>query len=498
VVVTGYDDGFSGRNFRTRKYFGEAGYELWTSSFSSTTPNSHDTGLAVAFGTGGHVFVTGATGNTSQTIKYNGLTGDEIWSVPSNLPEGQWAAIAVDAAGNPAVVGSSRDALGTYDIRTVKYNGTTGAQIWNSAFNGSKNAADFGAAIAIDADGNVIVTGTSFDNVGGRNIRTIKYDGTTGAEIWSHVYIGPSGFDFGLQVGVGPDNTVYVVGILDQYSSQEVALVQKLSAVGAPGAPIILGATPGYGQFSLSFSPPDSNGGAAVTQYNATCTASGQPTLANSAAASPILVTAATVGVAYACTITATNSGGTGSPSFSVAASALAPAVEPGFTGALSRKSHGGTPFDLVLSSVATNPTTEPRLGPSHNVVFVFDRPVTAGTATVTAGTATAGTPTFSGNEMTVPLTDVANQQYVTVTVTGVNSADGGTGGSASIRIGYLAGDVNQNRAVTLSDLGQVNAQIAQPVTAANYLKDVNASGTLSLADKGVTNTQLTKVLPAP
>ena len=51
---------------------------------------------------------------------------------------------------------------------------------------------------------------------------------------------------------------------------------------------------------------------------------------------------------------------------------------------------------------------------------------------------------------------------------------------------------------MTLSDLGQVNAQIAQFVTGANYLKDVNASGTLSLADKGITNTQLTRALPAP
>ena len=53
-----------------------------------------------------------------------------------------------------------------------------------------------------------------------------------------------------------------------------------------------------------------------------------------------------------------------------------------------------------------------------------------------------------------------------------------------SIRVGFLAGDVNQNRVVTLGDLGLVNAQVAQPVTAANYLKDVNASGTLTLADK--------------
>jgi hypothetical protein len=57
---------------------------------------------------------------------------------------------------------------------------------------------------------------------------------------------------------------------------------------------------------------------------------------------------------------------------------------------------------------------------------------------------------------------------------------------------------VNQNRVVSLTDLGLVNAQLAQTVSAANYLKDVNASGTLTLTDKAITNTNLTKALPVP
>jgi hypothetical protein len=147
---------------------------------------------------------------------------------------------------------------------------------------------------------------------------------------------------------------------------------------------------------------------------------------------------------------------------------------------------------------LVTNPTTEPRQGPAHTIVFTFDRAVAAGDATVTEGAATAGAPTFNGSEMIIPLTGVTNQQYVTVAVSNVAAADGGTGGSGSIRVGFLLGDVNQNRVVTLGDLGLVNAQLAQPVTAANYLKDVNASGTLTLGDKGITNANLTKALPPP
>ena len=171
----------------------------------------------------------------------------------------------------------------------------------------------------------------------------------------------------------------------------------------------------------------------------------------------------------------------------------------PTLQAAASRKVHGAAGiFDLSLSLVPTNPGTEPRQGPAATVVLTFNKPLTGATVAVTEGTATAGAPTFSGNAVVVNLTGVADQQYVTVSLTNVASADGGTGGSGSVRIGFLTGDVSQGRVVTLADSGALNAQLSQPVTAANYLMDVNASGTLTLADKGITSANLTKALPAP
>jgi hypothetical protein len=143
------------------------------------------------------------------------------------------------------------------------------------------------------------------------------------------------------------------------------------------------------------------------------------------------------------------------------------------FASAVSRKVHGaaGT-FDLPLGSVLTNPTTEPRTGPTQTIVLTFDKAISAATATISEGVATAAAPTFSGNDVIVALTGVNNQQYVTVALSNVASSDGGTGGSGVVRIGFLAGDVNQNRVVTVADLGLVNAQLAQTVTATNHLKD--------------------------
>jgi hypothetical protein len=97
-----------------------------------------------------------------------------------------------------------------------------------------------------------------------------------------------------------------------------------------------------------------------------------------------------------------------------------------------------------------------------------------------------------------VNLSGVTNKQYVTVALSNVVSADGGTGGTGSVRVGFLVGDANQNRVVSISDLLQVNAALAHLVTASNYLKDINASGTLTVADIIIANANLAKALPAP
>lgn len=89
-----------------------------------------------------------------------------------------------------------------------------------------------------------------------------------------------------------------------------------------PGAPTITSVTAGNAQVLVTFSAPASNGGAAITNYTATCTGLASSGSA-SGATSPITVTGLINGVAYTCTVTATNSVGN-SP-----ASAASTAVTP-------------------------------------------------------------------------------------------------------------------------------------------------------------------------
>ena len=257
-----------------------------------------------------------------------------------------------------------------------------------------------------------------------------------------------------------------------------------------------------------SFSPAAPTTYAVGTQLTLTASCTNAPTYAWSATVGALgtgaCATAATCTdmQASATSVTyhlvATNASGSttlDAPVTWIVGAAPAPLLQ----GASSRRVHGaaGT-FDLPLSLVATNPTTEPRQGPVHNIVFTFDKAVISAVAAITEGSASAGVPSFSGNTVTVPMTGVANQQYVTVALSAVASADGGIGGTGSVRVGLLVGDVTRNRVVSIADLGLVEAQLAQVVTGANFHLDVNASGTVSLADTGITSANLTRALPAP
>ncbi len=78
-----------------------------------------------------------------------------------------------------------------------------------------------------------------------------------------------------------------------------------------PGRPTAASAIAGNAQATVSFTPPASDGGSAITAYTVTSSPGG---FIGTGAASPILVTGLANGTAYTFTVTANNSVGTGLP----------------------------------------------------------------------------------------------------------------------------------------------------------------------------------------
>jgi hypothetical protein len=155
----------------------------------------------------------------------------------------------------------------------------------------------------------------------------------------------------------------------------------------------------------------------------------------------------------------------------------------PGLTNAVSRKMHNTTPFDINLP-----PNGEPGVecrssSPGHTLVFAFTTNVVSGSAIVTAGTGTAGTATFAGSTMTVPLTGVPDAQKITVTLNGVTDASSHVMPSTSVSMNVLLGDTNGNKTVNSTDVSQTKSQSGSAISTANFRSDNSVNGIINATD---------------
>jgi len=127
--------------------------------------------------------------------RYDGLASSDDYA----------RAMAVDAAGNVYVTGYSQS-LDRMEYVTVKYN-ATGIQQWIARYNGPGNTYDTANALGIDAAGNVYVTGRN-----GGNYATIKYN-SAGTQQWVATYNGPGNEDdYAIALVVDGVGNVYVTG----------------------------------------------------------------------------------------------------------------------------------------------------------------------------------------------------------------------------------------------------------------------------------------------
>jgi len=94
-------------------------------------------------------------------------------------------AIAVDASGNIFIAGYSARSKSPHDFDfiTLKYD-RGGSLQWEARYDGPALGEDMAIAIAVDAAGDVYVTGPSEGIGTGKDFATIKYSGLTGQLIW--------------------------------------------------------------------------------------------------------------------------------------------------------------------------------------------------------------------------------------------------------------------------------------------------------------------------
>lgn len=177
IYLTGMNDSYS--NIITIKY-SDDGTEIWVKEHSS---GSRVTGLALD--SSGNPYVTGYSSDTSHnicctpyydyvTIKYDTNNGDELWVKRYDYMNDMASAITVDSYGNVYVTGTSGfPYYGLYyDYVTIKYD-TYGNELWTKKFDSCYN--DYPAVTAVDAIGDIYVTGISYNSAWTTDIATVKY-----------------------------------------------------------------------------------------------------------------------------------------------------------------------------------------------------------------------------------------------------------------------------------------------------------------------------------
>ncbi|MHC4559546.1 MAG: SBBP repeat-containing protein [Planctomycetota bacterium] len=218
VYVTGGSVGGSYGDYATVKY-DSAGNELWVARYNGPG-NSSDGARAIALDTSGNVYVTGqshggSTYSDYATIKYD-PNGNEQWVARYDSPVNDYDsayAMAVDASGNVYVTGRSYGISGYWisDYATIKYD-SSGNELWVARYKGPADYHDNAEDIDVDAEGNVYVTGGSYGSGTYYDYATIKYD-PNGNELWVARYNGPGNYyDNSKDIDVDGSGNVYVTG----------------------------------------------------------------------------------------------------------------------------------------------------------------------------------------------------------------------------------------------------------------------------------------------
>src|SRR6266511_4250820 len=211
VYVTGY----SSNDYATIKY-SPSGIQQWVARYNGPG-NTADRAWALAVDGSGNVYVTGDSGEGSSnlsdyvTVKYDSA-GVQQWAARYNNSYDYATDLAVDPAGSVYVTGYSYGFGTYYDYATIKYS-AAGHQRWVARYHGGTGD-DFAYDLAADASGNVYVTGETFGSGTGSEYGTVKYN-AKGRQQWVARYNGPGNAyasDRANAVAIDASGNVYVTG----------------------------------------------------------------------------------------------------------------------------------------------------------------------------------------------------------------------------------------------------------------------------------------------
>jgi uncharacterized protein (TIGR02145 family) len=349
---------------------------------------------------------TATAGNAQATVTFTAPASDGSsaitgYTVTSN-PEGK---TATGTSSPITVTGLTNGTAYTFTVTATNANGMGTASAASNSVTPSTALTVPGAPTGVSAVPGYEKATVSFTapvNDGGSAI--------TGYTVTSS----PGGF-----VGTGSSSPISVTGLpaLIAYTFTVTATnaigtgpvsaaTNSVTPTTLPGAPTIGTATKGNAQATVTFTPPASDGGSAITGYTATSNPgsfTGTSTTAN-----PITVAGLTNGTTYTFTVVATNNNGNSLPS--TASNSVTPSTVPG----------------APIIGTATAEISQ--------AIVAFTAPVSDGGSSITGYTAISSPGAKTGTSGTSPITvtGLTNGTAYTFTVTATNANGTGSASAAS------------------------------------------------------------------
>ncbi len=210
---------------------GEEVYQAWIAQYNGPA-SGEDVPVALATDSSGNVYVTGysqglGTGQDIVILKYSAdgvLLWERRYNGSDNLADAP-SGFAVDGDGDVYITGFSTSLLAGTDFVTLKYS-ANGSLLWAILYNGSGNSADKASNLALEASGNVYVTGTSTGNGTAEDYLTLKYN-PNGSLLWEKRYNGPaSNADNPSALALDNSGNVHVTGSSWGGSSWDMATLK--------------------------------------------------------------------------------------------------------------------------------------------------------------------------------------------------------------------------------------------------------------------------------
>ena len=247
IVVAGYSDSGSNHDFAVVRYDSDGNLDTDFSTDGKVTTgigSAGDFGRAVVVQSDGKIVVAGYSWTGSNrdfaVVRYNangsldtGFHADGKVTTAVGSGDDEAHALALDGDGNIVVAGNSHNGS-NHDFAAVRYDSDgsldTDFSTDGKVTTGVGSAGDFGRAVAVDGDGNIVVAGNSY-NGSNHDFAVVRYDSDgsldTDFDSDGKVTTGVgSGHDYGHAVAVDGDGKIVVAGTRYASGTPGFALVR--------------------------------------------------------------------------------------------------------------------------------------------------------------------------------------------------------------------------------------------------------------------------------